>query len=248
MSDYRLSYDSSVLLHRLEGIQKSCKDPRVLHERITIRLQRKTFKDWPKGPKLSPFTMLSRRGQTPLSDSGHLKLSLVGSTPSSIGRAPDSLNMAGPNVSIFGTTDIKARLQNYGPKGGVLKPVRAKYLALPMTLQARKYKSPRDFKEPELALWPLKSGNGFYLVEGEKVKITRGKNKGKTVLRPKKTDVKAKKYPKAHYLLTKEVKIPPRPFWPTEQEIVKEVVLVGKHWLGAVYSTGAPPNPGDNPP
>lgn len=235
--DFKLSVDVKPLTDRIASIQAGLMDRTVLHERIVITLQKRAFKQWPKEPKLSNFTLLSRRGDSVLQNTGYLRQSLIGTNPGEIARTQGTLNLAGKDVCVFGTSAIYARLQNFGPKGGILTPVRAKYLALPMTLQARKFRSPKDFKSPPLVLYPLKSKDGYYLVEGEFFTVSRGKNKGQKHLRPKWPSGKSKsRFPKAHYLLTKSVHIPARRFMPNETEVAEDVARVGNHWLATVYA------------
>jgi phage gpG-like protein len=87
----------------------------------------------------------------------------------------------------YGTRRVGARLMN---DGGVVHPTRGKYLAIPKTKEALRAGSARNFPRE---LTPIFGKKGGVLVET----ITRGRGKGTTVV---------------HYVLTKQVTVPARPF------------------------------------
>lgn len=120
------------------------------------------------------------------------------------------------------TTHPGARLHLYG---GVVKPVKAKMLSIPLTVEAARYGSPRRFPRK---LFILKRANELddgrvrrsAVLAESLVRKARGGKRGAT--KPVGTVV-------AHYLLVRSVKIPARPFGPSGNVLAKiEKYLVSR--------------------
>lgn len=116
-------------------------------------------------------------GNKPLLDTGILRASLFA------GHTSDSVFVA--------TTHPGAALQNFG---GVVRPKRAKMLAIPLTKEAKRAGSPRRFKGT-LQFVPTRAGNRFLLVG---VANLRRKASGNSAV--------------PQFLLVDKVTVPARPF------------------------------------
>ena len=121
-----------------------------------------------------------RGGTKPLMDRGILAASFSGSGQGHIEDVQPFQLTVGTNL------DYASIHQT----GGTIKPVRGKYLAIPMSKEALRAGWPRDWTGPTLILY------GSSLVEF----ATKGKGK------------KVKPVKITHYILVKQVTIPPRPF------------------------------------
>ena len=142
--------------------------------KLALRERRRRFVE-ARGPDGKPWarnapvtTLLKGAGKRPLSRTGRLRGDL-------------SYRMESDTVAVIGVRAI------YGPvhqHGGVIRPVRAKYLAIPVRPQAARAGSPRNVA----GLVCIKTGTGLILA-----KVTR-------------------RAVHIWYLLRKEVKIEARPF------------------------------------
>ena len=200
---FSIAIDVVELTNRLDILRKCFLDKTKLFERIVIDLQRYVYLNWPKGPPLAPLTLISRKGQAPLSDKGTLKQTLGGLTPDILKTIEGSYNSAFPDYGLFGSRLIQAALMNYG---GVVKPKKAKNLAIPVTREAKEIKSPRNFPRA-LFFIPMRnvlgtSASTGWLAEKTERKYGRG----------------VKQIIRHQYLLKKQVVIPARKFMPTIEE------------------------------
>lgn len=139
-------------------------------------------------PDGSPFKPLAfpraGGGSQPLRDKGLLLASLGG--------GPNFIQRVTGDGLTLGTNVAYARVQQ---DGATITAPSGKALAIPLTREASRIKSPRDFPRPLEMRWPKGKSKGVLVEKKEK---GRGKKK-KTV------EV-------AQYALVKRVKIPPRPF------------------------------------
>jgi hypothetical protein len=178
-----------------------------MHERIIIELQKFVFKNVPKTPALSSFTLLTRTGQAPLRDIGTMVESVTGSNPSKLADTPFTLNAAGNESGIIGSKHPGARLHN---EGGVITPKRAKALALPATKEAKKAGGPRNFPRDLFFVPTRKDYTGpavGWLAE------SKGSGKKRSI--------------KRHYQLRESVVIPKRKWFPSiaEAEVIAVKVI-----------------------
>jgi phage gpG-like protein len=119
----------------------------------------------------------------PLRDTGKLMGSITGQ---GVGHVEQ---ITGTELTI-GTNLVNAAIHQYG---GTIRPVNAKALAIPRTLDAFRAGSPRNFPRP---LFFGKGPKASYLAETQQK--GRGKKKSPTLV--------------IHYLLLKQVTIPARPY------------------------------------
>lgn len=127
----------------------------------------------PDGTPYAPLTM--RAGGRPLRDKGLLA-------------ASTSASVTGDQIALRANAP-GARLHQFG---GVVVPVNAKSLAIPVSPEARRAGSPRNFPRPLFRLGGKDSGRGGVLAE------RTGKGKAAKVV--------------VHYLLRKSVTIPARKY------------------------------------
>lgn len=225
---WTVAVDLGDQVRRMGRIELGLRDREKLHALLVLEGQKWVFQHWPGGPPLSELTLdaRARGGSAVLQDSGRLRLSITGRNPGAgIADTDGTLNRAGDDSGQFGTNLYYAAPHQFG---AIIRPTRAKYLAVPLTPEASRSGGPRNFPRP-LALWPLKGRNGFFLVDGEEHEVTRGPNKGKTHVRPVHV---SGGYPPAQFLLVKEVEIPARPFMPTSEEFTPQAVRVVAYVLG----------------
>lgn len=201
---FSIAIDVAGLTNRLDILRNCFLDKTKLFERIIIDLQRYVYLNWPKGPPLAPLTLIARKGQAPLSDKGFLKQTVGGITPDILKPSETSYNSAFPDYGLFGSRLIQAALMNYG---GVVKPKKAKNLAIPVTKEAKEYKSPMSFPRT-LFFVPMREILGTSGSTGWLSEIIGKKNRGKHL----------KAELKHQYLLKRQVVIPPRKFMPTIEE------------------------------
>jgi phage gpG-like protein len=131
----------------------------------------------------------------PLQDKGLLYASIQG-------RANDAGVTIGTNV-------------NYAPIhqfGGVIRPKRAKFLAIPLTVEAKRAGSPRNFPGG-FRFAPTKNGGWVMLSArplsaGQQAKITARRASGKALTAGQQRQIAAV----PQYLLVREVRVPARPF------------------------------------
>jgi phage gpG-like protein len=205
-----LTLDVQPVLKRLYGMATRFENRTKLHERIVITLQGRVFRSWPTGPALSEFTMLTRRGQAVLQDTGYLRMSIVGRNPAQISTAEETLNRTEQALSVLGSAVKYAALQNYG---GTVRPVSASNLSLPATVEARRAGSPRNFPK-DLHWLPVVHGDATST--GWLAEIT-GHGKNRIITR--------------HYLLKSSVDIPARRFFPNDEEAAQDTIKVANYWL-----------------
>src|SRR6185312_8848018 len=94
---------------------------------------------------------------------------------------------------VYGTNLDYAATHQYG---ATIHPTNAKALAIPLTKEAARAGSPRDWSDASLFLYRPKKGDKAFLAES---KQKGGKRRGFTQL-------------VLHYVLVQSVKIPARPF------------------------------------
>lgn len=195
-----------------------------LHERLVIRAQQvvaKRFKGI--GPPLGGLTLETRRGSAPLQDEGDFRLSLTGEQPSAkIGTAADTLNSANDSEGVIGSKKIQARLLNFG---GVVRAKNAKNLAIPVSREAKGFKSPRQFPRP--LHWVPERGDDD-TASGWLAEEKKSRRKGWRQL-------------VYHYLLTPQVTVPPRPVLPTNEEFRPEANKVTDRYLTELTTGKKPP-------
>lgn len=130
----------------------------------------------PQGVPWAPikFRVRSSNGMKPLLDTGQL-------------RAAQNYRVDETGF-VIGSNKIQAHLM---AKGGTIRPIKGKFLAIPVTLDALRVRSARSFPRKLICVIG-KNGRGGVLKEI--------------------ISVKGKKVEIVHYALTKEVTIPPREF------------------------------------
>ena len=201
---FSIAIDVAELTNRLDILRGCFLDKTKLFERIIIDLQRYVYLNWGSGwASLAPLTLIARKGQAPLSDKGLLKQTVGGITPDVLKPNEMSYNSAFPDYGLFGSRLIQAALMNYG---GVVKPKRAKNLAIPVTKEAKESKNPRNFPRA-LFFIPMRNVLGTSSSTGWLAEKTQRKY-GKGV----------KEIVRYQYLLKRQVVIPARKFIPTTQE------------------------------
>ena len=198
MATEEISLDKLVQLNERNALALS--RPRAVTEalaKLALRERRRRFVE-ARGPDGKPWarnapvtTLVKGAGKRPLSGTGRLRGDL-------------SYRLQSDTVAVIGVRVI------YGPvhqKGGVIRPVRAKYLAIPTRPEAARAGSPRNVAD----LVCIKTGKGLILA-----KVTA-------------------RAVHIWYLLRKEVKIEERPFLgssPKEEEAFgKEVISLLKEQL-----------------
>lgn len=97
--------------------------------------------------------------------------------------------------------------------GGVIRPVKAKALAIPLTKEASRVSSPRNFPEPLFLVRPRKKKHA-YLVGRQQVKKGRGKKQGKLGMLT------------FHYILVSKAEIPARPVGFSKDAIEAAVEII----------------------
>lgn len=163
-----------------------------------------------KSPDGYPFKPLvlqrprSKGKDIPLRDTGALLASLGSSNPYVI----DVVTMS---FFEYGTRLVYARLMN---EGGVIRPTKAKALAIPRTVEALRAGSPRRFPRPLALIWPKNKKSGRLV---ESVLKGRGKNKQRVLI--------------THYLLKTSAEIPARPFLTVTPELIDKVYVVVTDYL-----------------
>lgn len=128
----------------------------------------------------------------PLQDTGVLRRAAT------TRHAPGNITRINGSTIELGVNLPYAAIHN---EGGTIKPVNAKFLAAPATLEAKRAGSPRRFPRKLVAIIN-KAGTGGVLVEAPK--------KGKKTR--KKTGRAAPKKNVVHYYLFKQAEIPARPY------------------------------------
>jgi len=209
----------------LQRVPEALEDPSELHEWYVIAAQSYALDHFPSSPGLKPITLASRArgGSKPLFDQGQLFRALTGGGSQKISTEPGTLNEANQRWGRLGVNLIQARLLN---EGGVVTPKASKFLAVPMSRKAGKAGGPRDFPG-DLVPWPMKKREGWLLVEGQKVTITRGPRKGQQRVRARVVD---QGRPVAHYMLTKKIVIPGWHYMPTVAQLVPDLVDATDRW------------------
>lgn len=205
-------FDTRELLGLVTSIRDGLLNRRVFHERWIIALQAWVWRNWPSGPPLTPLTLIARKGQAPLLDKGTMRQTVGGVTPNLLKPSPLSYNEAFPDHGMFGSKLIQAALLNFG---GTVKPVRAKNLAIPLTAEAKKTGSPRNFPRA-LFFVPARGG---VLGTSASTSGFLAEDRGRT----KKDGSKGKQQLRMQYILKRSVVIPSRKFMPT----IDEAVTVG---------------------
>lgn len=132
-------------------------------------------------------------GSQPLRDTGALMASL------SARGAKGHIEQYGRNSLVFGTNLIEARIHQ---DGGVIKPRNAKKLAIPLTKEARRAGSPRNFADK---LFAKRSKKGNLI-------LAAAAPNGQGVT--------------AQYLLVDQVTIPARPFLGLTPALIEKIGLI----------------------
>lgn len=125
----------------------------------------------------------SKGEDKPLKDKNILGSSVTSNRPGHVETMTRDTLIIGTNLDYAGTHQ----------DGGIILPRSAKALAIPLTKEAARVDSPREFSQP---LFVLKSGDHAFLAQ-RKMK-GRGKKKNESLI--------------LHYILLKSVKIPQRQF------------------------------------
>ena len=171
MADWSVKFDMADVEKLLARVESGLLDRRRLHELFVIHVQGHVFRNWPKGPPLSSLTVATRRkgSSAVLQDTGRLRLSITGQSPTTgISKADGTLNAAKDQEAVVGTRLPYARIHQ---TGGVIRAIRTKNLAIPMTARARAVGSPLNFGKDKLQFVPSKkSGVTGLLVERSRVR------------------------------------------------------------------------------
>lgn len=152
------------------------------------------------GPDGQPWPALKwprpQGGNKPLWNTGILRGSITGTGPDHIERiTPDSVEI--------GTTRKGANLMH---AGGTVRPVSARALAIPITVEAVRSGGPRNFPRPLFMIWRQGAPSGV-LAEKNRGR-SRGRQRGGIT---------------AHFALVKKVVIPPRPFVGFGQKLITRI-------------------------
>jgi phage virion morphogenesis protein len=192
MKEYTLEQVNDKLATAVRGFSASDWSPVLKSLKILAVSDHKKRFAMGVGPDGTPWRPLAHGrigtpSPLPLQDTGQLMASINARTTS--------------NEVIVGTSMQYAGVHQFG---AVIRPVRAKFLAIPITLEARRAGSPRNFK-----------------VNGHGLKVRIGKSKQGGILYD---DSGAKTT--IHYILAKSVTIPARPFIGFSQDFMKKTELV----------------------
>lgn len=186
-----------------------------LHEQFVIIIQAHIQRHWPTSPALAPLTIAARpRGGTrPLVDTGKLWRSVTGD---------DGAEATGRWARIV-VEHPGAAVHQYG---ATIRPRRRKFLAIPMSPEASKSDGPRSFPR-ELQLIPLRRKPGFLMVE-------KPRKQGGSRRRRARSTGGRERQTKAHFLLTKEARIPPRPYFPEIEAVMPAIEDATDRYLAAL--------------
>jgi phage gpG-like protein len=151
----------------------------------------------PDGTPWPPIKGRLRGGDKPLLDTGTLRASIWG--------RPET------DGATAGTNDRRAPLLHFG---GTVVPKTAQFLSLPLTREAMRSGSPRNFPRP---LVVVKSKKGTLLLVEKQPTTKAGKPKKGKKLNPYETALRQKFEPAEagfipQYVLLKSVTVPARPF------------------------------------
>jgi len=147
----------------------------------------------------------------PLRDRGLLMASMTSDSGSG------AIRERGNDFLRYGTNLIYAGVHQFGHR---MTPKQASFLCMPMTLEALRAGSPKNFPRP---LRPVinKSKDGGVLIEDEP-KDQEPKKKGERQEKP--NDI-------VHYIMTKEAVIPARPFLGYTEKLADKMALILDDWL-----------------
>lgn len=146
----------------------------------------------------------ARGGNKPLMDRGLLRASVI--SP-----GPHHIEEMGENTLRMGTSIPHGPIHQ---QGGIVRPRRAKALAIPLTREAARAGSPRKFPKRLVVLW------------------RKGAKSGVLMEFP---PPKSKKKPKAQYALVKQVTIPKRAFLGFGQRLIQRITEVGERLLRKAF-------------
>lgn len=192
----------------LQLAQRAVRRGLVQSRPIVIRGVRECFVNQrgPRGEAWPPLKFSrpgSDGGDVPLRDTGRLMASITASSN-------------GDTIQV-GTNRGQARLMHFG---GVVRPVKGKYLAIPKTPEAKRAGSPTRFRGE---LRPLLGKKGGVMVGP----LPNPKYRALGLL-------------PVQFILTKESKIPPRPFVGFSRETCAEVLkMVTNAWASAIVREAA---------
>lgn len=144
----------------------------------------------------------ARGGDKPLLDRGQLRASVV--SP-----GPHHIEEMGQNTFRVGTSVPYAPLHQFG---GIVRPKKAKALAIPLTKEAAK-QGPRQFPGRLFVVWK------------------KGAKSGVLMSLPK----TKKGQPKAQYALVKQVVVPKRPFMGFGQRLIGKITEIGTRILTRAF-------------
>ena len=120
---------------------------------------------------------------------------------SATGRGPNHMEKSSPQAFEWGTNLHYAHIHQ---EGGVIRPRHGRALAIPLTREAYRAGSPRNFPRPLNVVWP-RGRTGGWLVEA------KTGARGRSIM---------------HYKLAAKVTIPARPFLGMNQDLIDETVLI----------------------
>ncbi|MFO0937836.1 MAG: phage virion morphogenesis protein [Gemmataceae bacterium] len=168
----------------------------------------------PNGERWAPIQPRPQGGSKPLLNTGRLRASIKG-------RAERDGASAGTNA-------IQANLMN---AGGTIRPIKAKFLAIPLTREAVRAGSPRDFPRE---LFVIRTKNGHLLLVEHPPRTRTGKIKKRRLNDSEK--MLASQYSTgssfvAQYVLKKSVVIPARPFNGFTDGAIEDVTLMATDYL-----------------
>lgn len=169
---------------------------------LSILLESYTKQNFERGtsPDGVPWEQLhharpnSKGGDLPLRDRGILMASVTAHGEGHVENITDTSLEWGTALDYAGLHQ----------EGGTVTPKNAGALSIPLTVEATRYRSPRDFPAG-LFVWKSKTGHAFLAQSQEK---GRGKNKHTQL--------------NLHYLLLKSVTVPARPFVGLSEEFLKD--------------------------
>lgn len=207
----------------LSDVQDALNDLTELHEWFIIAIQSYIQKNWPTSPGLSSLTVKARArgGSRVLFDTGKLWRSVTGTGPDSAAEA--TAKWARLTVRHEGATTHQY--------GAIIRPRRAKFLAVPLSPDASKAGSPRGFGK-ELTLIPFKNRRGYLMVEKPR-KTGKGRHRARQI------GGRERQQTKAHFMLTKEVRIPPRPFVPELAAVMPDIDDATNRFLAMITGDAA---------
>lgn len=146
-----------------------------------------------------------RGGTLPLRDTGLLAASVT--SPAGKGHVEE---ITDTTLTVGSNLDRAALHQH----GGTITPTRARALAIPLTPEAWRAGSPRNWPEGALFVWRSQAGKGF-LAESQ-VKLRGKKKQSRLIL---------------HYALAASVTVPARPFLGFGPRLVGRLESLAADWL-----------------